>query len=42
MEPRTHQEQLEHDEEREEFSDTPQGRKALERWARLNDESQGC
>jgi hypothetical protein len=35
-------ESLNDEEHTEEFSDTPQGRKALEKWARLNDESQGC
>jgi len=39
----THQEQLEEEtQEPQEFSDTPQGRRALERWARLQDESNGC
>lgn len=39
----THEEQLEQETEApQEFSDTPQGRKALERWATLQDESQGC
>lgn len=35
-------ESLEEDEQVQEFSETLQGRKALERWAKLQDESQGC
>lgn len=41
---KTREEQLadEDREDQQEFSDTEQGRRALERWARLQDESQGC
>lgn len=45
MNNKTHNEQLADDEaveDNQEFSDTPRGRAALERWARLQDESQGC
>jgi hypothetical protein len=28
--------------DKQEFSETLKGRKALERWAKLQDESQGC
>lgn len=35
-------ESLEEGELVEEFSETLKGRKALDKWAKLNDESQGC
>ena len=34
--------QIETAEQNEEFSESLKGRKALDRWAKLNDESQGC
>lgn len=48
MEPKTHDEQLEEEQqhaegsEQSEFSETLKGRKALDKWAKLQDESQGC
>jgi len=43
---KTHQEQLHDDDAKDrdggEFSDTEEGRAALDRWARLQDESNGC
>jgi hypothetical protein len=41
---KTHDENLEDEsqEDNQEFSDTPRGRAALDRWAKLQDESQGC
>lgn len=49
MEPKDEQEQLDEESQYghrrkapQECSETPKGRKALERWAKLQDESQGC
>lgn len=39
---KTREESLSDEENQQEFSDTLKGRKALERWAKLQDENQGC